>query len=145
MAWGPAAFAAVALVWIDQSVAPLVLPFDVERGLIAAVGAVSVVLGLLAAWIQDDLEHVVGYTIVADAGFVVLGLARPGSRDLGAGPDVAPRSSSSPGARSRRGSSRSTAASGRGACRSSAAGPAGRRRSPSASSGSPSRRSAGRG
>jgi hypothetical protein len=33
-----------------------------------------VVLGLLAAWIQDDLEHVVGYTIVADAGFVVLGL-----------------------------------------------------------------------
>ena len=38
MAWGPAAFAAVALVWIDQSVAPLVLPFDVERGLIAAVG-----------------------------------------------------------------------------------------------------------
>ena len=30
MAWGPAAFAAVALVWIDQSVAPLVLPFDVR-------------------------------------------------------------------------------------------------------------------
>jgi formate hydrogenlyase subunit 3/multisubunit Na+/H+ antiporter MnhD subunit len=75
MAWGPAAFAAVALVWIDQSVAPLVLPFDVERGLIAAVGAVSVLLGLVAAWIQDDLEHVVGYSIVADAGFVVLGLA----------------------------------------------------------------------
>ena len=89
MAWGPAAFAAVALVWIDQSVAPLVLPFDVERGLIAAVGAVSVVLGLLAAWIQDDLEHVVGYTIVADAGFVVLGLAGPRSGDLGAEPDLA--------------------------------------------------------
>ena len=31
--------------------------------------------GLLAAGIQDDLEHVVGYTVVADAGFVVLGLA----------------------------------------------------------------------
>jgi formate hydrogenlyase subunit 3/multisubunit Na+/H+ antiporter MnhD subunit len=75
MAWGPAAFAAVALVWIDQSVAPLVLPFGAERALIAAVGAVSIVLGLVAAWIQDDLEHVVGYTIVADAGFAVLGLA----------------------------------------------------------------------
>jgi NADH:ubiquinone oxidoreductase subunit 2 (subunit N) len=75
MAWGPAAFAAVALVWIDQSVAPLVLPFGVERTLIAAVGVASIVLGLVAAWIQDDLEHVVGYTIVADAGFVILGLA----------------------------------------------------------------------
>ena len=75
MAWGPAAFAAVALVWIDQSVAPLVLPFGTERTLIAAVGAASVVLGLVAALVQDDLEHVVGYTIVADAGLVVLGLA----------------------------------------------------------------------
>ncbi len=74
MAWGPAAFAAVALVWIDHSVAPLLLPFDGERAVVAGVGAVSIVLGLVAAWIQDDLEHVVGYTIVADAGFVVLGL-----------------------------------------------------------------------
>ncbi len=75
MAWGPAAFAAVALVWIDQSVAPLILPLSSERAVIAAVGALSVVLGLIAALVQDDLEHVVGYTIVSDAGFVVLGLA----------------------------------------------------------------------
>jgi NADH-quinone oxidoreductase subunit N len=75
MAWGPAAFAAVALTWIDESVAPLVLPLGIERAIIAAIGAVSVALGLLAAWIQDDLEHIVGYTIAADAGFAVLGLA----------------------------------------------------------------------
>jgi hypothetical protein len=75
MAWGPAAFAAVALVWIDQSVAPLALSLGNERSLIAAIGAVSVVLGIVAALIQDDLEHVVGYTITADAGFVVLALA----------------------------------------------------------------------
>jgi NADH-quinone oxidoreductase subunit N len=75
MAWGPAAFAAVALVWIDRSVAPLVLPLATERALIGAIGAVSIVLGLLAAAIQDDLEHVVGYSIVADAGVAVLGLA----------------------------------------------------------------------
>ena len=75
LAWGPAAFAAVALAWIDQSVAPLALPLSGERSLIATIGAATVVLGILAAWIQDDLEHVVGYTIVADAGFVVLGLA----------------------------------------------------------------------
>jgi hypothetical protein len=75
MVWGPAAFAAVALVWIDQSVAPLALPFGNERSVIATIGAVGVALGIVAAWIQDDLEHVVGYTIAADAGFVVLGLA----------------------------------------------------------------------
>lgn len=75
LAWGPAAFAAVALAWIDQAVAPLALPLGPERAIIAAIGAVGIVLGILAAWIQDDLEHVVGYTIAADAGFVVLGLA----------------------------------------------------------------------
>lgn len=75
MAWSPAAFAIVALAWADQSVAPLVLPLAVERSLIVAVGVVSVILGSLAAWIQDDLEHVVGYTIIADAGIAILGLA----------------------------------------------------------------------
>jgi NADH-quinone oxidoreductase subunit N len=75
MAWAPAAFAAVALVWIDRSVAPLRLPIDGERSIVAVVGALSVTLGLFAALIQDDLEHTVGYTIAADAGFVVLALA----------------------------------------------------------------------
>jgi hypothetical protein len=75
MAWGPAAFAVVALAWADQSVAPLLMPLSVERALVVAVGAVSVVLGSLAAWVQDDLEHVVGYTIIADAGIALLGLA----------------------------------------------------------------------
>jgi NADH:ubiquinone oxidoreductase subunit 2 (subunit N) len=75
MAWGPAAFAVVALAWTDQSVAPLLLPLTLERGLVVAVGVASIVLGSLAAWIQDDLEHVVAYTIVADAGVAILGLA----------------------------------------------------------------------
>ena len=75
LAWGPAAFAAVALVWMDRSVAPLPLPLDTERTILAAIGALSVVLGLVAALVQDDLEHVVGYTIAADAGFIVLALA----------------------------------------------------------------------
>lgn len=75
MAWGPAAFAVVALAWADQYVAPLLLPLSIERALVVGVGAVSVVLGSLAAWIQDDLEHVVGYTIISDAGIAILGLA----------------------------------------------------------------------
>jgi formate hydrogenlyase subunit 3/multisubunit Na+/H+ antiporter MnhD subunit len=75
MAWSPGAFAVVALAWADQSVAPLLLPLGLERALVVAVGAVSVVLGTVAAMIQDDLEHVVGYTIIADAGIAILGLA----------------------------------------------------------------------
>ena len=75
MAWGPAAFAIVALAWADQSVAPLLLPLTAERVAIVAVGAASAVLGMLAAAIQDDLEHVVGYAIIADAGIAILGLA----------------------------------------------------------------------
>jgi hypothetical protein len=75
LAWGPAAFAVVALTWIDQSVSPLVLPLSAERTLVVLVGVASLVLGTLAAWIQDDLEHVVGYTIIADAGVAILGLA----------------------------------------------------------------------
>jgi hydrogenase-4 component B len=75
MAWGPAAFAVVALAWADQSVAPLLLPLTAERVAVVAVGAASAVLGMLAAAIQDDLEHVVGYTIIADAGIAILGLA----------------------------------------------------------------------
>lgn len=75
MAWGPAAFAVVALAWVDRSVAPLLLPLTLERALVVITGAASVILGSLAAWIQDDLEHVVGYTIVADAGIAILALA----------------------------------------------------------------------
>ena len=145
MAWGPAAFAAVALVWIDQSVAPLVLPFDVERGLIAAVGAVSVLLGLAR---RVDPGRPRARRRLLDRRR--RGLRRPRPRrprpgDLGAGPDVAPDLRRRPervrgvGRRAPRRLRDAPAAA------SSAAGLAGRRSSRSASSGSRSRRSAGRG
>lgn len=75
LAWAPAGFAVVALAWADRSIAPLLLPLQVERATVLAVGAASIVLGAAAAWLQDDLEHVVGYSIVQDAGFIILGLA----------------------------------------------------------------------
>jgi NADH-quinone oxidoreductase subunit N len=75
LAWAPAGFAVVALAWTDRSIAPLLLPLEVERATVLAVGVASIVLGAAAAWLQDDLEHVVGYSIVQDAGFVILGLA----------------------------------------------------------------------
>lgn len=75
MALGPAAFAAVALAWADGAVAPLGQPLGLERGLIVAIGALSIGLGTVAAAVHDDLEHVVGYSIVADAGIILLGIA----------------------------------------------------------------------
>jgi Proton-conducting membrane transporter len=78
MAWGPAALAVVALAWIDSSIVP-VLPISgdlpVERAVVISVGLACLVLGAIAAWIQDDLEHVVGYATVQDAGIVILAFA----------------------------------------------------------------------
>ena len=75
MAWGPATLGLVALGWAATSVAPFAAPLGLERGLVLAVAAATLLLGAFAAWIQDDVEHVVGYSIVQDAGFVLLALA----------------------------------------------------------------------
>ncbi len=75
LAWVPAGFAMVVLGWIHGSVAPLAGPLGVERGVVVAIGVLTLVVGTFAVWIQDDLEHVVAYSIAQDAGFIVLGLA----------------------------------------------------------------------
>lgn len=78
LAWMPAAFAVVALTWIDASIASVPFPLGVERGVLVAIGVVSLVLGAVAALGKEDLEHIVGYSIVQDAGFILLGLAALG-------------------------------------------------------------------
>ena len=79
LGWGAAAFALVALGWVDVTIAPTDSPLIVERGLIALVAAASVLLGGVAAILHDDLEHVLGYSIVQDAGIALLsfGVIRP--------------------------------------------------------------------
>ena len=74
-AWGPAVLAVVALAWVDGSVAALAPELGVERSVVIALAVVTVVLAAIAASIQDDLEHVLGYSIIGDAGIVLLGLA----------------------------------------------------------------------
>ncbi|MEA2609437.1 MAG: NADH-quinone oxidoreductase subunit [Chloroflexota bacterium] len=71
----PASLAIVALAWIDASIAPLLVDLELERIVVLAIAVASIVLAALAAFVQDDLEHVVGYSIVGDAGVVVLALA----------------------------------------------------------------------
>ncbi len=78
LVWAPAALAVVVLGATDGSSVPLLVPFGVGRAVIVAIASASLVLGAIGAWLQDDLEHVVGYSIVQDAGFVLLGLAMAG-------------------------------------------------------------------
>ncbi|HJP87807.1 MAG TPA: proton-conducting transporter membrane subunit [Candidatus Limnocylindrales bacterium] len=73
-AWGSAAFVLAALDWSQVALTPDAAGGP-ERFLIISLGLVSVVLGGLAAMFHDDIEHVLGYSIVADAGVAVLAFA----------------------------------------------------------------------
>ena len=75
LAWAPAGFAVVALGWVDGALAPLAIALPAERAVVIVLALLCLVLGALAAWVQDDVEHVVGYAVVADAGVIFLALA----------------------------------------------------------------------
>ncbi|MGH2474189.1 MAG: proton-conducting transporter membrane subunit, partial [Candidatus Limnocylindrales bacterium] len=72
---GPAALAIVALAWADASIAPLLLDLDQVRAVVLLVAIASIVFASIAAFIQDDIEHIVGYAIVGDSGVVLLAIA----------------------------------------------------------------------
>ena len=76
-AWAPAAFAIVALAWADASIAPLGVDVDLDavRLVVLMIAFASIVLASVAALIQDDIEHVVGYAIIGDSGVVLLAVA----------------------------------------------------------------------
>jgi hypothetical protein len=87
LALGPAVFAAVLVGWVGPTFAmgadtpsgsALLAtsdPLRLERALVVVVAAATVSLAAVAAWIQDDLRHLLAYSIVANAGFLLLGLA----------------------------------------------------------------------
>src|SRR5919108_177764 len=72
---GGAFLALVALAWADASIAPLALDLTSVRFTVLAVAIASIFLASVAALIQDDIEHIVGYAIVGDAGVVLLAVA----------------------------------------------------------------------
>ncbi len=74
IAWLPCALAVVALGWIDTRVAPLEIPLDGERLIVAIVAVLTLTGGAFAATVQDDVRHVAGYSMLGDAGFILLGL-----------------------------------------------------------------------
>lgn len=73
-AWGSAAFVLVALDWSQVFLSPAAAG-EGERWLIIFVAMTSVVLGGLAAMVHDDVEHVLGYSILQDAGVALLAFA----------------------------------------------------------------------
>jgi hypothetical protein len=72
--WGAAAFILIALPSSQVLLGPTAVG-DVERLLIIGLSVVSLVLGGLAAMVHDDIEHVLGYSILQDAGIAVLAFA----------------------------------------------------------------------
>ena len=69
-----APLAIVGLAWTDASITPVLVDLGTERGVVLAIAVASIVLAAIAALVQDDLEHVVGYSIVGDAGVALLAL-----------------------------------------------------------------------
>jgi formate hydrogenlyase subunit 3/multisubunit Na+/H+ antiporter MnhD subunit len=72
LVWGGALFALVLLAMTALSVEPLGASLGVERAVIVTAGVVTLILGVAAAYIHEDIAHIVTYSIVADAGIVLL-------------------------------------------------------------------------
>lgn len=94
LGWSSAAFTLAALGWSGATVGQGGVALDdAGRLLVVLVALGSIVLGGLAAILHDDLEHVLGYTVVQSAGigllaFTTLGLASSGG--AGAAPGLGP-------------------------------------------------------
>jgi hypothetical protein len=77
LGWGSAAFALVAFSWTEGTIGAVPLAIDLERGLVGLVAVACIVLGGLAAWVHEDIEHILVYSLVQDAGIVLLAFVSP--------------------------------------------------------------------
>ncbi len=87
LGWGAAAFALVALGWIEVTLSPTGVLLEGEHLLVALLAALGIVLAGIAAVAHDDLEHVLAYAIVQDAGIAILAFASNNSLATAAGRD----------------------------------------------------------
>ncbi len=79
----PAAWAVVLVAWGPDTLGRAGPALGLDGTLLVVLGLLTLVLGTFAALIQDDLLRIVAYTVVLDAGVVVLGFASldPTGRD----------------------------------------------------------------
>lgn len=75
IAWSAVPLTVVAFAAVDRFIAPLALPLDGERALILLAALTTLAGASLAAYVQDDLRHGVGYLVIADAGLLLLAVA----------------------------------------------------------------------
>ncbi len=75
LAWIPIPLSVVGLNIVDQLLAPLALPHEGETSLVVAVVLFTLLAAALAAFLQDDIRHAVGYLVIADGALILLGLA----------------------------------------------------------------------
>jgi hypothetical protein len=71
----PAGWAVIVLAWAPATLGPAASVLGWDGTLLVLFGITTLVLGGIAALLQDDLDRVVAYTIVLDAGVVILGYA----------------------------------------------------------------------
>jgi NADH:ubiquinone oxidoreductase subunit 2 (subunit N) len=85
LAWGGAAFAVVGLGWTASTMSASVPSLSLERAVVLVLASASILLAGIAAFIHDDLEHIVGYSLVQNAGVTLLAFATVGpesARDI---------------------------------------------------------------
>ena len=75
LAWLAVPVGVAGLAIVDGQIAPLALPFEGYSLTLIAVALATLVAAALAAYIQDDLRHALGYLVIADGGLVLLGFA----------------------------------------------------------------------
>jgi NADH:ubiquinone oxidoreductase subunit 2 (subunit N) len=75
MIWAPAAFAVVAIAWFEALIVRQGVALPAEQAVVLVAAGASILFGTAAALLHEDLEHVVAYSIVADAGVALLALA----------------------------------------------------------------------
>ena len=78
LGWLPMLLGVAASSTLFGRIAPLGAEVGGERVIVAGLASVTLLVGPFAAWIQEDLDHLVGYVAVATAGVVLLGLAAVG-------------------------------------------------------------------
>ena len=87
LGWGAAAFGLLSLGWVDVTIGAANADLTWPRLVVAFFGVASIVLGGMAAILHDDIEHVLAYAIVQDAGVALLAFASARPEAAAAGRD----------------------------------------------------------